>query len=381
MGGFDRILTTHVGSLPRSAPLIELLEAHEHDPAANSNALQTRLRDDVADVVARQVALGVDLVSDGELSKTSYATYITDRLSGFGGASRGRAAQDLKDYPDYAQHLIEIGGTLPQVGQVCCIGPVAPKSTAELEADLANFRAAVDKVRPKGAFMNAASPGVVSVFQKNEFYPDEDSYIEAVAEALRPEYEAIIEAGFLLQVDAPDLAMGRHLAFARLSDEEFLGVVDRNVAAINHATRNIPAEKLRVHLCWGNYEGPHHHDIPLSRILDGVLKVNTGCLLLEGANPRHEHEWAVFEGVKLPEGLVLAPGVIDSTSNYIEHPELVAQRIERYASVVGRDRVCAGADCGFSTFRGLPNVWPSIAWKKLESLVAGAEIASRRLWS
>ena len=380
MVGEDRILTTHVGSLPRPEALIELLELREKDPGADPARVRAQLRAEVAAVVKRQVELGIDLVSDGEFSKVSYATYVTERLSGFGGESRGHAAADLKAFPDYARKLIEIGGVVPSAGGVCCVGPVAPQSAEALREDLDNFAAALEDARPYGAFMNAASPGVVSVFQKNAFYPDEDAYIEAVAEALRPEYEAIVAAGHLLQIDCPDFAMGRHLAFADLSDEAFVGIVERNVAAVNQATRNIPAEKLRVHLCWGNYEGPHHHDIPLEKIIGAVLKVKARCLLIEGANPRHEHEWKVFEDVRPPPDTIIVPGVIDSTSNYIEHPELVAQRIERYAGVVGRERVMAGADCGFSTFRGLPNVWPDIAWRKLESRVAGARLASARLW-
>ena len=376
----DRIETTHVGSLPRPEPLIELLEQRAKDRTVNPEAVATRLAADVADIVRRQVEIGLDAVSDGELGKVSYSSYVTERLSGFGGESRGRAAWDLRDYPDYTQKLIEIGGTLPKAGSVCCIGPVAPVSTTDLEEDLRNFTAAVAAARPHAAFMNAASPGVISVFQRNEYYPSEDAYVEAVSEAMRPEYEAIVNAGFLLQIDAPDLAMGRHMSFSRISDDEFLDVIDMNVAAINSATRNIAPEKLRVHLCWGNYEGPHHHDIPLAKIVDRILKLKCRWLLLEGANPRHEHEWAVFKDHKLPDDLILVPGVIDSTSNYIEHPELVAQRIERYAGVVGKERVMAGADCGFSTFRGYPNVWPTIAWKKLESLVEGARIASERLW-
>jgi len=377
----DRILTTHVGSLPRPEPLIDLLEAQEKDPSADRSALKARLAVDVADIVKRQVDAGIDVVSDGEFSKVSYASYITERLTGFGGSSRGYGAADLKDFPDFTRHLVEIGGVTPRAGDKCCVGPVAPKSSAGLEEDLENFGAAVRAAKPYASFMNAASPGVVAVFQQNQFYPSEDAYIEAVAEALRPEYEAIVAAGHFLQIDSPDLAMGRHLGSADLSDDEFVKVAERNVAALNHAARNIPREKIRVHLCWGNYPGPHHRDIPLPKILQTVLKLKTGYLLLEGANPRHEHEWAVFKDIRLPDGLVLAPGVIDSTSNYIEHPEVVAQRIERYASAVGRERVMAGADCGFSTFRGYPTVWPDIAWKKFESLVAGAELATKRLWS
>jgi len=331
-------------------------------------------------VVAKQAAAGIDYVSDGELSKPSYATYISDRLSGFGREWKGSSAADLKAFPEFAQRLIEIGGVVPKAGGACCIGPVAPNDSRALHDDLTNLRAAVDFVQPVGAFMNAASPGVVAVFQKNEFYSSEDAYIEAVAEALRPEYEAIVAAGFGLQLDSPDLAMSRHLIYARLDEADFVKIVARNVAALNHATRNIPAEHMRMHVCWGNYAGPHHFDIPLSRIASEVLRAKPGVLLLEAANPRHAHEWSVFEELRIPDEKILCPGVIDSTSNYIEHPELVAQRLIQYASVVGRERVMAGSDCGFSTFSGFPTVYPDIVWKKMESMVEGARLASKVLW-
>jgi 5-methyltetrahydropteroyltriglutamate--homocysteine methyltransferase len=377
----DRILTTHVGSLPRPIALLEMLHSRADGSSVDPQALAAEIRAAVASVVARQVALGIDLVSDGEMSKPSYATYVSERLTGFAGKFDGHAARDLLDYRDYARHLVAIGGAVPKAGGACCRGPVALRDTKPLAADIANLRAAAQAAKPLGLFMNAASPGVVAVFQKNEYYSTEDSYIEAVANALQGEYESIVAAGFDLQIDSPDLAMGRHLAFADLDDEAFLGIVRRNVAAVNHATRNIPPEKMRMHVCWGNYPGPHHRDIPLERIAGIVLRARPACLLLEGANPRHEHEWATFRSLRLPEEKRLAPGVVDSTSNYIEHPELVAQRIERYADVVGRDRVIASTDCGFSTFRGYPTVHPDIVWAKLESLVAGARIASQRLWA
>jgi 5-methyltetrahydropteroyltriglutamate--homocysteine methyltransferase len=343
-------------------------------------ALQTLLRDSVRDVVARQAAAGIDYVSDGELSKPSYATYISERLSGFGREWKGSSAADLKAFPEFAQHLIEIGGVVPKAGGACCIGPVAPNASRGLHDDLTNLRAAVDFVQPAGAFMNAASPGVVAVFQKNEFYSSEDAYIEAVAEALRPEYEAIVAAGFALQLDSPDLAMSRHLIYARLDEADFVKIVARNVAALNHATRNIPAEQMRMHICWGNYAGPHHFDIPLPRIASEVLRAKPRILLLEAANPRHAHEWSVFEALQIPDEKILCPGVIESTSNCIEHPELVAQRLIQYARVVGRERVMAGSDCGFSTFSGFPTVYPDIVWKKMEAMVEGARLASKALW-
>ena len=377
----DRIYTTHVGSLPRPRSLLELLRRRAQGESVVEEALQTLLRESVRDVVAKQAAAGIDYVSDGELSKPSYATYISARLSGFGREWKGSSAADLKAFPEFAQRLIEIGGVVPKAGGACCIGPVAPNDSRALHDDLTNLRAAVDFVQPVGAFMNAASPGVAAVFQKNEFYSSEDAYIEAVAEALRPEYEAIVAAGFGLQLDSPDLAMSRHLIYARLDEADFVKIVTRNVAALNHATRNIPAEQMRMHVCWGNYAGPHHFDIPLSRIASEVMRAKPGVLLLEAANPRHAHEWSVFEELRIPDEKILCPGVIDSTSNYIEHPELVAQRLIQYASVVGRERVMAGSDCGFSTFSGFPTVYPDIAWKKMEAMVEGARLASKVLWT
>jgi len=376
----NRILTTHVGSLPRPEALLTLMRAKAQGQDYDEAELAGTLRESVRDIVQRQVEVGVDLVSDGELSKPSYATYVSERLSGFGGKGALNAAADLLDYRSYAAHLVKIGGVIPSGYGSCCQGPVAVKDTSGLEADLANLAAAVGPAGPGTAFMNAASPGVVAIFQKNEYYTNDDDYIMAVAEALQDEYEAIVAAGFSLQIDSPDLAMGRHLAFAHLSDEEFLKIVDRNVEALNHALRNIPADRLRMHLCWGNYPGPHHHDIPLEKIADRVLRARPRYILLEGANPRHGHEWAVFEDVELPEDKVLVPGVIDSTSNYIEHPRLVAERLLRYADVVGRERVMAGTDCGYSTFMEVPTVWPDIVWGKMASMVEGAAIASEKLW-
>jgi 5-methyltetrahydropteroyltriglutamate--homocysteine methyltransferase len=376
----NRIYTTHVGSLPRSKRLLELMHKRAGGENVTEETLQTLLSDSVREVVAKQVAAGIDYVSDGELSKPSYATYISERLSGFGREWKGSSAADLKAFPEFAQHLIEIGGVVPKAGGACCIGPVASKDLRDLQLDLTNLRSAADIARPVGAFMNAASPGVVAVFQKNEFYASEDAYIEAVAEALRPEYEAIVAAGFTLQIDSPDLAMSRHLIYARLDEADFVKVVARNVDALNHATRNIPADKMRMHICWGNYAGPHHFDIPLTRIASEVLRARPSVLLLEAANPRHAHEWNVFEALRIPDEKILCPGVIDSTSNYIEHPELVAQRLMQYAKVVGRERVMAGSDCGFSTFSGFPTVYPDIVWKKMEAMVEGARLASKTLW-
>jgi 5-methyltetrahydropteroyltriglutamate--homocysteine methyltransferase len=377
----DRILTTHVGSLPRPESLLAIMhdqaEGRPYDPAA----LETELETAVKDVVRRQVDLGIDLVSDGEFSKPSYATYVSDRLTGFGGTGKILTPADLKEFRAFSAHLVKIGGIVPRGVGSCCQGEVHVKDTKALETDLRIMKEAVAVAKPVGAFINAASPGVVALFQKNEFYPSDDAYIEAVAEAMRVEYEAIVAAGFQLQIDSPDLAMGCHFAFSGQPEEAFLKAVERNVEALNHALRNIPADKLRMHLCWGNYEGPHNHDIPLEKIISRVLRAKPRYLLLEGANPRHGHEWAVFQTVDLPEEKVLVPGVIDSTSNFIEHPDVVSDRILRYADVVGRDRVMAGSDCGFSTFSGYPTVFPDIAWRKLESMVEGARRASAKLWA
>jgi 5-methyltetrahydropteroyltriglutamate--homocysteine methyltransferase len=375
----DRIYTTHVGSLPRPENLMSLMHGHSGSKA-DDDALAVELGIAVRAVVHRQVAIGLDVISDGEMSKPGYATYVSERLDGFGGQFTGHSAQDLLDYPDFARHQVEIGAVVPDAGGACCQGPVRMTNLDALHADLSNFGMAIDATPPLGAFMNAASPGVIAVFHKNEYYASDDEYLEAVAQAMRAEYEAIIEAGFLLQIDSPDLAMGRHLAFAGQSEEQFLRIAERNLEALNAAVTNIPANRMRMHLCWGNYAGPHHRDIPLERIIDIALKAKPAYLLLEGANPRHEHEWNVFERVELPDEKILIPGVIDSTSNYIEHPDLVAQRICRYADIVGRQRVMAGTDCGFSTFRDHPTVHPDIVWAKLRSLVEGAALASERLW-
>jgi len=376
----DRILTTHVGSLPRPESLRETLMAREAGEAPDQAAFDAAVRTAVADVVRRQVETGIDVVSDGEMSKISYATYVKDRYAGFGGEGRRKGAADLMDYREFARHLVKIGGTIPSASGPVCLGPITPKDKAPLLADLANFKAAIAATPPLEAFMNAASPGVVSVFLENRHYPNHEAYLEALAAVLKEEYEAIVGAGFLLQIDCPDLAMGRHLAFADKSEDEFRRLAAQHIEVLNAATAGIAPEAMRLHLCWGNYEGPHHHDIGLGRIVDIVVGARPMALSIEGSNPRHEHEWEVFAETPLPDDKVLLPGVIDSTSNFIEHPRLVAQRIERYAGVVGRERVIASADCGFATFAGYPNVFPDIAWAKLAALVEGAGIASRKLW-
>ena len=376
----DRVLTTHVGSLPRPESLRVLLVAREAGEAVDEAEIETEVEAAVDSIVQRQVALGIDAVSDGETSKISYATYVKDRYEGFGGESRLKGARDLREYLDYARYLVRIGGTIPSASGPCCIGEVRLADPAPLARDLALFAAAVEKHRPVEGFLNAASPGVVTVFLDNHHYPSHDAYLEALAGVLAAEYREIVEAGFTLQIDCPDLAMGRHLAHADLDLAQFRDLAARHVEVLNAATEGLPAEKLRLHLCWGNYEGPHHHDLPLADIVDIVYGARPMAFSIEGSNPRHEHEWVVFRDHPLPDDKVLIPGVIDSTSNFIEHPDLVAQRICRFAEVVGRERVIAGTDCGFATFAGYPNVFPDIVWAKLESLVEGARRASETLW-
>jgi 5-methyltetrahydropteroyltriglutamate--homocysteine methyltransferase len=313
------------------------------------------------------------------MSKISYATYIADRFSGFDGDSPRQPGQDLVEFPNLLRKLAERGATA-KYRRPRCVGAVAVKNLKPLETDIANLNAAVAAIRPQGAFMNAASPGVIALFQPNDFYPTQDAYLEALANALAVEYEAIVRAGIILQIDAPDLAMGRHTMYRDRTLEEFEVLAARHIEVLNHALRNVPAERVRMHVCWGNYEGPHHHDIPLQRLLPVVIKAKPQGLLFEAANPRHAHEWSVFRKIRIPDDKIMIPGLLATTTNYIEHPELVAERIERFAQVVGRERVMAGTDCGFGTFAGFGPVEPDIAYLKLRSLVEGAQIASSRLW-
>jgi 5-methyltetrahydropteroyltriglutamate--homocysteine methyltransferase len=373
----ERILTTHVGSLPRSEAVTGVLFGRENgEPRSKGAAV---IADAVTAVVRLQVETGIDVVSDGETGKISYATYIADRFAGFGGDTPREPGQDLVEFPRFMAKLAASGATA-KYRRPRCIGEIALKDAAPLHEDLANFRSAVDAARPAEAFMNAASPGVLALFQPNDHYPTQDAYLEALAEAMRAEYEAIVDAGFLLQVDAPDFGMGRHTMYRNASVDEYLKAAARHVEVLNHALRNLPADRMRMHICWGNYEGPHHHDVALERLLPVVIRAKPQALLFEAANPRHAHEWRVWEDVRLPEGKVLIPGVIDSTTNFVEHPEVVAQRTEQFAEVVGRERVIAGTDCGFGTFGGFGPVDPDIVYLKLGSLVEGARIASARLW-
>ena len=376
----DRIPTTHVGSLPRPDDLIDLLVAKDRDRPYDPALLERRVTESVAEIVRKQVACGVDIVSDGEMSKISYTNYVKHRLKGFGDPEPLRwMPSDLKAHPDYAASM-RANAKLPNLDPPACRAPIAPGDTGPLETDLANYRAAVDAAQPAGAFLNAASPGVVAHFMPNAWYETRDAYVLALGEALADEYEAIHKAGFLLQIDCPDLAMARHLEFADRTLDEFRRIAGVGVEALNHATRNSPAEAMRMHICWGNYPGPHHHDVPMAEIIDLLLTIRTGALLFEGANANHAHEWTVWEDVGLPDGMVIVPGVIESMSNRIEHPALIAERIVRYARAVGRENVMAGSDCGFGTFVGLDLVDPAIAWRKLASLAEGARLASEELW-
>jgi 5-methyltetrahydropteroyltriglutamate--homocysteine methyltransferase len=373
----DRILTTHVGSLPRSQGVTDVLFGREAgEPKAKGDKV---IADAVKDVVRRQVEAGVDLVSDGEMSKISYATYIADRLTGFGGDTPREPGLDLIEFPRILKKLAETGATA-KYRRPRCQGDIAVKDFSWAETDIANMTAAIAEGHPVEGFMNAASPGVIALFQPNDYYPTQDAYLEAVAEAMRPEYEAIVASGILLQIDAPDLGMGRHTMYKDRSETDYLSLAARHIEVLNHALRNVPSDRVRMHMCWGNYEGPHHHDIPMQQLLPVVAKAKPQALLFEAANPRHAHEWKVFEEVRIPEDKILVPGVITSTTNYVDHPELIAERLVRFAGIVGKERVIAGSDCGFSTFAGFGPVDPDVAYMKFRSMAEGAAIASRKLW-
>ncbi len=372
----DRILTTHVGSLPRPDDVMQLLVAREQGTLQDEAAFEKRIREAVADCVRLQRDAGIDIVNDGEWSKPDYSTYVKDRFTGFEGESTPQLpSRDLLEFPEFAPYRV---AGLNVVTRPMCNGPIAWKDFSAVQRDIVNLRAATAGV-PE-AFMTSVSPGQVARFQGNVYYKTDEEYLWALGNVLKDEYEAIANAGFILQVDCPDLGSGWNNQFRDLTLPEFRKVVDLHLEVLNAAVANIDPERMRLHLCWGNYSGPHNHDIPLAEIIEPVLRSRPAAVSFEGANPRHEHEWAVFKDVKLPEGKLVIPGVIDSTTNFIEHPEVVAQRIERFASVVGRENVIAGADCGFATFAGSPTVVPRITWAKLASLVEGARIASARLW-
>ena len=373
------ILTTHVGSLPRSAAVVDLLLRRENGEPYDADEFRITMAAAVDAQIARQVATGIDIPSDGETAKIGYATYIKDRLSGFGGDSPRQIALDLQPYPDFRNRMAVFAGKQSFKRQ-SCIGPIAVVERQSLNDDLSHMQAACKRHGVRRAFLNAASPGVVSAFQPNQYYPTHSAYIEAIGAAMQEEYEAIVAAGFDLQIDCPDLAMAGHTGFQDLSEAQFLARAQEQVEVLNHALRNIAPERLRMHVCWGNYEGPHDHDIALEKVLDIVLKAKPSQILFEAANPRHAHEWVVWRDAKLPDDKILVPGLLTSTSNYVEHPELVAQRLLQFADIVGRDRVMAGTDCGFGTFAGIGKMDAEISWRKLAALVEGARRASQRLW-
>jgi len=375
----ERFLTTHTGSLPRPDDLIRMMYAKEEGVPVDRKALGARIREAVAEVVKKQADAGVDLINDGELSKPSYATYIKDRLDGFGGTGNTFVYQDLADYPALAKKVFGDPGRSRRKTPACN-GPISVRDPDAVREDVANLKAALAQVKHTEGFMSAASPGVVSLFFRNDHYKDFETYIYAIADAMRDEYETVANAGFVLQFDCPDLGMGRHIQYADLDLKEFRKRITLHIEALNHAVKNIPADRLRMHLCWGNYEGPHHYDVPLADIVDVVFKAKPAAISMEGANPRHNHEWAVFETVKLPDGKVLIPGVIESKSNFIEHPEVIAQRISRYADLVGRENVIAGSDCGYGTWVGQAAVDPDLVFAKLKAMADGAAIATRRFW-
>ena len=375
----ERFLTTHTGSLPRPEDLIRMMFAKEEGVPIDRDALAARIRLAVEDVVGKQAEAGVDIVNDGEMSKPSYATYIKDRLNGFGGTSQTLEYQDLVDFPELAKQVFGDPGRSRRKTPACN-GPISVRDERAAKKDAANLKAAVGQVEAREAFMSAASPGVVALFFRNDHYPNYEEYLFAIADAMRHEYETVAGAGLILQVDCPDLAMGRHIQHADLSLDEFRKSASLHVEALNHALSNIPAAQIRMHLCWGNYEGPHHYDVPMADIIDIVFLARPSGISFEAANPRHAHEWQVFEDVKLPEGKVLIPGVLESKTNFIEHPALIAQRLGRYAKLVGRENVLAGSDCGYGTWVGQAAVDPGVVWAKFASLTEGARLASRQFW-
>ena len=371
------ILTTHVGSLPRGDELARLLLARDHGEDVDAEQFEQTVQAAIDDAVRKQAEAGVDIMSDGELGKVGYATYITERLEGFGGHIDRQPAKDLADFPELRKKLAAIMGAQEFV-RAACVGPVKLRTLEPCHADIRRFKAALERYgQGRRGFMNAASPGLVTAFQPNKHYPTHEAYLADLVDAMRPEYEAIVAAGLDLQLDCPDLAMAAHTGYQNLSETEFLTRARQNVEALNAATSNIPAEKLRMHICWGNYEGPHHCDIALEKVIDIVLAARPATILFEAANPRHEHEWEIWRAAK-PEDKILAPGLIDSCSNYVEHPELIRQRIARYVDFMGEDRVLASTDCGFGTFANYGKIDPAVTWMKLAALREGADRAAAR---
>ncbi|MCB2065267.1 MAG: cobalamin-independent methionine synthase II family protein [Erythrobacter sp.] len=372
------IKTSHVGSLPRGEQLVPLLLARDHGEPYDADEFDRVVQEAVTEAVRQQVAAGVSVVSDGEIGKVGYSTYIIERLSGFGGHTPRKPAQDLAEVPDLAKKLAHIMGA-QEFTRASAIGKVELVNLQPLHDDVRRFRAALDAAGDGvEAFMNSASPGLITAFQPNQFYPSHEAYLADLVTAMRPEYEAIVEAGFQLQLDCPDLAMSRHTGYQDMSEQEFLAAIHANVEALNAATANIAPEAMRMHICWGNYEGPHTHDIPLEKIMDVVLSARPSTILFEAANPRHEHEWAVWAEADLPADKVLAPGLVDTCSNYVETPQLIAQRIARFVDIVGKDRVIASTDCGFGTFAGYGKIDPKVAWAKLRALRDGADLAEKQ---
>ena len=372
----DKIKTTHVGSLPRSNELSDLLFKKDKQEKIDVNNFDEIVKRDVKKIVKKQINLGIDFISDGEMSKISYATYVKDRIDGFSGESERKAPQDLDDFPSFKERIARSGGT-PTYTRPCCTHELKIKDTLSLTKDINNFKSALEENNHKQAFMNAASPGVISAFLPNKFYKDDDEYLDALSNIMATEYEEIVSNDINLQLDCPDLALARHMTFKDLSEVEFLKRAEKQIEFLNHSIKKIPSSKIRMHICWGNYEGPHSHDISLEKILPLILKANVGTYLLESSNPRHSHEWQAFESIKVPKDKIIAPGVIDSTTNFIEHPEVVKNRLVQFSKVIDREQLMAGTDCGFSTFAGFGNVDENIVYKKLESLVIGTELASK----
>ena len=372
-----KILTSHVGSLPRTQEIVDFIFAREHGKDYDQAAFDAAMTDAVSKTVKKQKIAGVDIVSDGETSKISYATYVKDRYTGFDGDSPRNAPADLKQFPSFLKRLADDGGT-PQYARPMCVGEVKSKGQGELEKDIANLKGAMADHGVERGFMNAASPGVISLFLQNDYYKTREAYLAALADAMKTEYETIVASGLDLQLDCPDLALSRHMLFNDLSDDAFLKIAASHVEALNHALSDVPADKVRVHICWGNYEGPHICDIPMSKMFDTLMSTKSRYVLFETSNPRHGHEWATFRDRKadIPDDKILVPGVVDTTTNFVEHPDLVAQRIERFKDIVGSDRVIAGSDCGFGTFAGYGAVDPEIAYAKLGALSEGAKLAS-----
>ena len=370
-----KIQSTHVGSLPRTQDVVDFIFAREHNKAFEQKEFDACMTKAVSVTVKKQVDAGIDIVSDGETSKISYATYVKDRYTGFSGDSPRNAPADLKMFPGFLERLANEGGT-PQYARPMCTGEVKSKGQDELQKDISNLNNAIKQHGASQGFMNAASPGVISLFLQNDHYPTREAYLAALADVMKEEYETIVAGGLNLQLDCPDLALSRHMLFADLSDDEFLNIANLHVEALNHALQNVPEDRVRVHICWGNYEGPHCCDIPMSKVFDTLMSTHARYVLFETSNPRHAHEWTVFRDRKsdIPDNKVLIPGVVDTTTNFIEHPELVAQRIERFTNIVGAERVIAGSDCGFGTFAGFGAVDPDIAYAKLTSLAEGAAL-------